>query len=68
MALIEEKIIKEVRLEKEADQVRLVVDNVVTRDGVEILRTTGNEVYTQESKEQLELVENGSSYVALMGW
>lgn len=68
MALIEEKIINEVRLEKAAGQVRMVVDNVIIKDGVEILRTPGNEVYTQETAAELRLIENGNSYADLMGW
>lgn len=69
MALIEEKIINEVRLEKSAGQVRVVVENLVTRDGIEILRTSGNEVYTEETAQELkDTVPNGVEYATLMGW
>jgi hypothetical protein len=69
MAITEEKDIREVRLEKSAGQVRIVVDTVILRDGEEILRTPGNEVYTQESAQQLrDEVTNGAEYATLMGW
>jgi len=69
MAITEEKDIREVRLEKSAGQVRIVVDTVILRDGEEIMRTPGNEVYTQESAQQLrETVANGDEYATLMGW
>lgn len=68
MALIEQKIVKEVRLEKAAGQVRLVVDNVILRDGEQIASTEGNEVYTQETAAELRLVQNGNTYADLMGW
>jgi hypothetical protein len=69
MAITEEKDIREVRLEKSAGQVRIVVDTVILRDGEEILRTPGNEVYTQETAQQLrDEVTNGAEYATLMGW
>ena len=69
MAITEEKDIREVRLEKSAGQVRIVVDTVILRDGEEIMRTPGNEVYTQESAQQLrDEVTNGAEYATLMGW
>jgi hypothetical protein len=67
--LTETKDIKEVRLEKAAGQVRVVVDTVLLRDGEEIVRTQGHEVYTLESAQLLcDTVQNGSDYAALMGW
>jgi hypothetical protein len=69
MAITEQKDIREVRLEKSAGQVRIVVDTVILRDGEEIMRTPGNEVYTQESAQQLrDEVTNGAEYATLMGW
>ncbi len=67
--ITEEKDIKEVRLEKTAGQVRIVVDTVIKRDGVEVLRTPGNDVYTIESlQELLDNVPSGNQYADLMGW
>lgn len=68
MALSAQKIIKAVNLEKEAGQVRVVIENVVLQDDVVIYRTAGNEVYTQESKDALLQVPDGAAYATLMGW
>lgn len=68
MALTEQRIVKEVRLEKNVGQVRVVVDNIIIRDGKVVSTTEGNEVYTQDTAAELRAVENGASYADLMGW
>lgn len=69
MALIGTKVIKAVSLEKSVGQVRVVGENVVLQDDVEIYRGVGNEVYTQETAQELrDNVPDGSIYANLMGW
>lgn len=68
MAITETKVLKQVVLNQQAQQVRVISDIVVERDGVEVYRSEEQDVYTPETATALAALPNGAEYVTLMGW
>ena len=68
MPITETKVLKQVVLNKQAEQVRVISDIVIERDGVELYRNEEQDVYTPETSAGLDSLEKGAEYKTLMWW